>query len=613
MNLRTKIAAVFATVIAFIAICSSGAQAGWVKVQDSPITIYRDTRTGLEWSVTIASANNNHDYAQQVVQKYGLRLPTWNELRDVVNNNDAIDWLDIEDGLLDLYETNDPSVLAGAYGGSIDTKRPRQPLITQTWVLGVRSSGGGGGVIPVQPIDPNQRIFLFCEGDYNDSRIGKAIGETVSKLHNLFVLNIPNDKLVIYGYPGSEWTGPDFRQSGDNVAEDIMTAIRNCPAGPSDTIVFFWHCHGSFNENGHVLWLSCDRDIAMYRSRIRNALLAKNARLTVFMTEACHSYCPAPYATAPAASFQPQKVPPIFNTLFFNNRGLVEFNTSSPGQTSWNNNYIIGAYFTHYLCEYINGHLNSSISWKTLLDNVESNVLKCPNFRDPSSKMFRHTYHYYYWSLPGCDDRIINQKWSEPYYQPRNGDRITYVNDTEIQDEDHFRQVIRDCDKSLVILNIVDRKTGKTYYMMTDLDPQGSTSRLGIYVEDAPQGGVTVTGVMSGTPGERCRFLDNGDCLIGYSEPNYYPEDRDRIIAVNNTEIWDEDHFRQVIRDSESRVILTVIDHKSGNRYYLMTTLNPKGSTSRLGIYVEDSSQGGVTVTGFVSGSPGARCRYRKE
>ena len=613
MNLRTKSAAIIAAVIAFIAVCSSGVQAGWVKVQDSPITIYRDTRTGLEWSVTIARANNNHDYAKQVVQKYGLRLPTWNELRDVVNNNDAIDWLDIEDGFLDLYETSDPKVLAGAYGGSIDTERPRQPIITQTWVLGVRSSGGGGGVIPVQPIDPYQKIYVFCEGDYKDSRIGEAVGITVSKLTNLFLLHIPEDKLVIYNHPGSAWTGPEFSQSDDNVAEDIMTAIRNCPAGPSDTIVFFWHCHGSFNENGHVLWLSCDRDIAMYRSKIRNALLAKNARLTVFMTEACHSYCPSPFAAAPASGLQPQTVPPIFNTLFFNNRGLVEYNASSPGQTSWNNNYVIGAYFTHYLCEYIKSHLNSSISWKTLLDNVESNVLSCPNFRDPSSKMFRHSYHYYYWSLPGCDDRIINQMWSGPYYHPRNGDRITYVNDFEIQDEDHFRQVIRDCNSSRVILNIVDRKTGKTYYMMTDLDPQGSSSRLGIYIEDAPQGGVTVTGVVSGSPGDRCRFLDNGDCTIGYSEPNYMPEEGDRIIAVNNTEIWDEDHFRQVIRNSETRVKLTIIERETGGRCSMMTSLNPKGSTSRLGIYVEDSPEGGVTVTGVMSGSPGTRCRYRKE
>ncbi|MBQ6614942.1 MAG: caspase family protein [Thermoguttaceae bacterium] len=610
MNLRTKSAAIIAAVIAFIAVCSSGVQAGWVKVQDSPITIYRDTRTGLEWSVTIARANNNHDYAKQVVQKYGLRLPTWNELRDVVNNNDAIDWLDIENGLLDLYETNDPSVLAGAYGGSIDTKRPRQPLITQTWVLGVRSSGCGGGG-PVQPVNPHQKVYVFCEGDYNDSKIGRAVEVSTNDIHSLFKWNLPEQQIVIYN-DSNEWTGPDFRTSGDNVADDIMTAIRNCPAGPSDTIVFYWFCHGSFDERGHVLWLSANRKISMYRSKLRNALLAKNARLTVLMTEACHSYYPMPIQSLPAAAKVVHNVPPLFNTLFFNNSGLVDFNTSSPGQTSWCHTNL-GGFFTHFFCDYIWVHLDNAISWKTLLDNVQSDVLNYPDYRTPNNKMFRHTHHYYYWSLPGCDDRIVNQKWSEPNYHPRNGDRITYVNNNEIQDEDHFRQVIRDSDRSRVVLNIVDRKTGKTYYMMTDLEPQGSTSRLGIYVEDAPQGGVTVTGVMSGTPGERCRFLDNGDCLIGYSEPKYYPENEDRIIAVNNTEIWDEDHFRQVIRDSETRVILTVIDHESGDRYYLMTSLNPKGSTSRLGIYVEDSPEGGVSVTGFMSGSPGARCRYRKE
>lgn len=504
MRLRTKKFAVLAAVFAFFASCLSVAHAGWIKVQDSPITIYRDTRTGLEWSVTLDSADNDHEYALSLVRKYGLRLPTWDELRDVVNNNDAVDQLNMKDGFLDLYETENPKVLAGASGGGIQTKRPRQPLITQTWILGVRN--GNSTAPQVQPVDPYQKIYLLCEGDYNDDTIGEAVGITVSNMHNLFRLNLPENKLIIYNH-SNEWTGPDFRNSGDNVANDIMTAIRNCPAGSSDTIVFFWHCHGSFDEGGHILWLSDDRSIAMYRSKIRRALTAKNARLTVLMTESCHSFCRIPYEYRPACAPPSGDVPPIFNSLFFNNWGVVDFNTSSPGQTSWNNN-VLGAYFTHYFCEYINTHLNNSISWKTLLDTVESNVLNCPAYQKPP--IAGHAHNYYYWSLPGCTERIADQKWSDPVYHPGYGDRITFVNNNEIRDEDHFRQVIRDS-KSRVILNVIDHRTGKHYYLMTDLAPQGSNTRLGIYVEDSSHGGVVVTGVMSDTPGDKCRYLDNGD------------------------------------------------------------------------------------------------------
>ncbi len=109
----------------------------WVRVQNFPVKVYQDTRTGLYWSVTISNAGNSNANARRIANRYGFRLPSWDEIRDVVNNNNAINWLEMEDGLFDLYETDNPNVLAGAFGGSVETKRPRQPIITQTWVLGV--------------------------------------------------------------------------------------------------------------------------------------------------------------------------------------------------------------------------------------------------------------------------------------------------------------------------------------------------------------------------------------------------------------------------------------------------------------------------------------------
>ena len=139
MNLLqgVKTFAFMAVMLVVFACCPANLKADWVKVQDYPITMYRNTVTNQIWSVTISSANNDNNYARQVAGQYGLRLPTWEEFRFVVNNQNAIQWLNMKDGLLDLYETWDPNVLAGAYGGSIDTKRPRQK-ITRTWVIGVR-------------------------------------------------------------------------------------------------------------------------------------------------------------------------------------------------------------------------------------------------------------------------------------------------------------------------------------------------------------------------------------------------------------------------------------------------------------------------------------------
>lgn len=134
---RIRFFAFMAIAFAAVACFTSDLKAGWDPVANYPIRLYRDTRTGKVWSVTIANAGNDNANARHIAHQYGLRLPSWEELRDVVNNNNAINVLEMEDGLLDLYETDNPNVLAGPYGGSIKTKRPRQPF-TRTWVIGVR-------------------------------------------------------------------------------------------------------------------------------------------------------------------------------------------------------------------------------------------------------------------------------------------------------------------------------------------------------------------------------------------------------------------------------------------------------------------------------------------
>ena len=127
-----------------------------------------------------------------------------------------------------------------------------------------------------------------------------------------------------------------------------------------------------------------------------------------------------------------------------------------------------------------------------------------------------------------------------------------------------------------------------------------------------------VTGVMANSPGMNSRFVGNGNGYTqntntgggNWSDAMYYPENDDRIIYVNNIRIQDEAHFRQVIRDSDTRVVLTIVDHRTGNTYKMMTDLWPQGSTTRLGIYITDDSRGGVRVTGTMQGTPGRKCRY---
>lgn len=118
-----------------------------------------------------------------------------------------------------------------------------------------------------------------------------------------------------------------------------------------------------------------------------------------------------------------------------------------------------------------------------------------------------------------------------------------------------------------------------------------------------------------------------------WSPARYRPENGDRIIAVNNQKIDDEFDFRAAVAKSPTEILLTLIDRRTENRYYLKTKLRPKRSKTRLGIYVGDPNdpnhdyherhfngdgdlvvtivnRGGVAVTDVETNSPGARCQY---
>lgn len=111
----------------------------WVKVgQIGNASIYRDTSTGLEWTQTLGRVNNNAS-ARQLVNQYGFNLPTFQQLSYVANMRNGIAQLNMSQGLLDFYETSNPNVVAGPYGGNITTPLARG-IFQQgpNFVIGVR-------------------------------------------------------------------------------------------------------------------------------------------------------------------------------------------------------------------------------------------------------------------------------------------------------------------------------------------------------------------------------------------------------------------------------------------------------------------------------------------
>lgn len=359
-----------------------------------------------------------------------------------------------------------------------------------------------------------QKLYLFAEGDIKSANIKQGDMYDIQFVRGVMRDSIPSQRFCLYNDPesvSSEWRGPDVSNS-DNISRDIFRAIESCPAGSNDIVFFYWTGHGAYDSSrGHYLSLPPGNgDRYVFRSKILSALKQKNPRLIVFITDTCHSLIDVPSAPCMAPSIEMSRK---IRSLFFDCRGVLDANSSSPGQKSISTE--AGSIFTILFTGYLQSDVNRPTTWKAFFSEIDD--------------WCRHngkSQRVYAWSWPTSgsgggsspDSSSSNGSyagWTEAKYHPENGDRIIRVRvdgqNYTINSDSYFRSVIGNASSNDVILTLVDNRSGKTYDLRTMLRPRGNTTRLGIYTQDTSATGVLVYGVMSGSPGAYCRMRVNSN------------------------------------------------------------------------------------------------------
>ena len=524
-----------------------------------------------------------------------------------------------------------------------------------------------------------QKLYLLTAGDVRDQNLGKSIRQSYTAFSDVIRRNLSGRSLVEYNKPGrsgSFWRGPDLAAS-QNLHDDILSAIERCPAGRNDTICFYWVGHGAYDNKAgelkHYLKLpESQSDPILYRSDILDALTKKQARLTVLITDSCNEYQRVPVKVDPsqlgptvAPAFEPGMREPTKENplplLFFRSRGIVDVNSASPDQRA----VVVegGGIFSLILAEVLRPNYVVPQSWSDVFDRVDFQLESSLRYLLVDSKKLGDDsedadlqQEVYRISLPGQGNneqsfggsadlsggvprenlslagtlggentRYYDDSgpdWSErSNWYPENGDRIIGVNGVAVRNEPEYRQAVKDSPETIT-LTLIGRRGG-LYALRTHLWPRrGNYTRLGIYIETAPEGGVTVTGLVPNSPAYNCRykwldrdFEDTGyddDSDYGWSEhSNWHPETGDLIIEVNGVPVRNEPEYCRAVKNSPETITLTLID-RHGSYCYLRTHLWPRrGNNTRLGIYIETAPGGGVVVTGLVPNSPAYHCRHK--
>jgi hypothetical protein len=142
--------------------------------------------------------------------------------------------------------------------------------------------------------------------------------------------------------------------------DNVLNYYRNLRTGPNEALVFYGNAHGGTNPQ-RGLYISLSKR-ALFRSELRAAMLRKDPRLAVILTDTCAGLPGRPARNAKTGRPRRSRVSRRMGNgngravrqLFFQHRGVVEINAARIGYSSWGNTKI-GDYFTRALGNLIEG------------------------------------------------------------------------------------------------------------------------------------------------------------------------------------------------------------------------------------------------------------------
>jgi hypothetical protein len=125
----------------------------------------------------------------------------------------------------------------------------------------------------------------------------------------------------------------EIEEDQDSSPANLLDAVSRIEAKSGDAILFYFTGHGSADDQGHYLALAQGK---LYRKDLLDALVRKNGKMVALITDCCNTRSDGYLYAAPYIHVErPRSPTPLFKKLFFETEGVVDINSSSPGQSSF--------------------------------------------------------------------------------------------------------------------------------------------------------------------------------------------------------------------------------------------------------------------------------------
>jgi hypothetical protein len=440
-----------------------------------------------------------------------------------------------------------------------------------------------------------QRIYVLSVGDTSEKGgLAFSTGPDLEYVFDAFYANVPGGQLVTYNNPmidfadGSSgflpnpWEGPDVRSDLVDMKDKILRAIDHCPAGQHDAIVIFYTGHGGYDDDGHFLVMP-DGQNRLHRKTILDRIASRNPRLAVLITDTCNLHVPSGVRPGPAPMLiPPERISPLFDSLFIRSHGVVDINSSSEGEVAIG--AIGGGLLTLSLAymgnepdfqTYAGFDRNPRSSWAALSDAIIPSVDHSMAVHEFFGQSFEHGMH--------------------GNFDP---------------DGPSFGIMFANAHQNLTWEAVGRLLKAKIDRLFQTVAPNGWDTDEGRQVTQTPR-----FYSLPRSEGSGSQSLASGQAHTHsqqqgrWSRPTYRPEVGDRIIEINGRPIHNLADYVQAVKSSPAAMTFLLWDARTGKTFLMQTQLNPRNSNSRFGVGAEEAPGGGIRVKYVRQGYPGTRCQ----
>jgi hypothetical protein len=220
-------------------------------------------------------------------------------------------------------------------------------------------------VCQAQPAE-SKRVVAILVVDSKDEGIGKAVLKDGEQMKQTLEEGFGKNKEQLLLHPTVE---------GDNVTPDgVLDFIDKLEVEKTDTLLFYYSGHGAWDpDKGQYLQMYSgpkNKRGDLFRTTLVSKLKAKNARLTVVLTDICNGVCPS-WVPLTRDLTKPPQYATLRNLLLLPD-GLVDVTSSAKGELSWTRfpdkrGKEVGSVFTVVLADLFRHELKPGevLTWKS--------------------------------------------------------------------------------------------------------------------------------------------------------------------------------------------------------------------------------------------------------